>query len=167
VEICHLDCIVSLFHHSFIIIIIIIIVVVVVELLNYAIFSELPQETRVKGHKAHDSVTLVEESSSLPRKCDHTSEPHFGHENILSNKIYVDMKAGVVGNTMESVPGCSIKVAISFITSLDFGINFYFKLFYIYFDVLMLCLLSGRFLMVVLLMPLTRVLENVVILLRL
>jgi len=164
VEICNLDCIVSLFHHSFIIIIV---VVVVVELLNYAIFSELPQETRVKGHKKYDSVTLIEESSSIPQKCDDTSVPHFGRENISSEKIIVDMKPCVVGNTLESIPGCPAKVETSFITSLDFAIKSYFKLFYICFDVLMLCFLSGRFLMVVLLMPLTRVLENAVILLRL
>jgi hypothetical protein len=107
-EICNLDCIVSLFHHSFIIIIIV--VVVVVELINYAIFSELPQETRVKGHKKYDSLTLVEESSSIPQKCDDTSVPHFGRENISSEKITVDMKSGVVGNTLESIPVCSAKV---------------------------------------------------------
>lgn len=73
--------------------------------------GELPQETRVKGHKKYDSLTLVEESSSIPQKCDDTSVPHFGRENISSEKITVDMKSGVVGNTLESIPVCSAKVS--------------------------------------------------------
>jgi hypothetical protein len=64
----------------------------------------------VKGHKRHDSLTLVEEDSSMPQKCDDTSEPHFVRENISRDKIY---------NSMKSVPGCSAKVETSSITSLD------------------------------------------------
>ncbi|CAI8605756.1 unnamed protein product [Vicia faba] len=59
-------------------------------------------EMRVKDHKKHDSLTLVEENGTIPPKCDATSEPHFGRENILSNKVY---------NTMKSVPGCSAKAS--------------------------------------------------------
>ncbi|WJX16443.1 DNA-directed DNA polymerase [Trifolium repens] len=64
-----------------------------------------PLEMGVKGHKRHDSLTLVEEDSSMPQKCDDTSEPHFGRENISRDKIY---------NSMKSVPGCSAKVSDAF-----------------------------------------------------
>lgn len=76
----------------------------------------------MKDHKRHDSLTLVEENGIIPPKCDGTSEPHFGRENILSNKIY---------NTMKSVAGCSAKVETSFITSLDFVAKFILQI-YIY-----------------------------------
>lgn len=94
------------------------------------IFSELqpsissPLEARVKDHKRHDSLALVEENGTIPPKCDATSEPHFDRENILNNKVY---------NTMKSVPGCSAKVETGFITSLDFVAKFILQIYILMF----------------------------------
>lgn len=75
-----------------------------------------PLEMKVKGgNKRHDSLPSVGGNSSLLQKCDDTSEPCFGGENISSNKFYEDVTPSVVGNTNACKSGCSAKVETSFI----------------------------------------------------
>lgn len=85
------------------------------------------------GHKRDDSLMSVEEISNTmgdgsQQKCNDSSEPHVGGENISNDKMPDEVMAGVVGNTTGDVSACSAKVKTNFILLLILQSHSFFNL---------------------------------------